>query len=578
MPTTTWTGGAADGDICNAANWDNGLPDSTVDAVIGGSDANLACLTAPDYIEVLTLSMAGFTGSVGNVAAGNKFFNVNTSGNVTLSAGMTVNNDATYGAMFNIQGDASFTLVSAGKRIQAVSMLPGADFTLGDNLTLDGGIGLGPTTDFHFSTYTLTLDPHAEINNDFSQGGAVTYGAGAKIVVQLDVVGTYRLIGSLSVPLPEVEAVATVAAVFSPKDIKTDSFSFDGNNVGTLGVALDLPTVECVGAATAVDATIVGMTFTDTTLDATDNCVDGGGNTNVYFGITTWDTGAGDGLWSTAGNWTFGVPDATVDAVIIGAGPAELDVWEAPSKSLDFSAYTGEWNQEDQGNNALVYGDLIFGDGMTFKGYTYFEFKANGSFTRGSCPMPPNGDLEIEASAGAVVTITDDARCYSLLFNGGATPHVAAAGVLHLIGVEALSGGTMSLASGLTFDPGATIEIESPGTQVCTAELTAPTGTNLPPISVDSTGGAVVIQSATAGSMNTPSFDMTGAGTALLRDTKLVVAGAAAAADSEIRDCTFAGGTELDASDNCVDGLGNTNVSFGAVGSPIASRPFLAPR
>jgi hypothetical protein len=50
----------------------------------------------------------------------------------------------------------------------------------------------------------------------------------------------------------------------------------------------------------------------------------------------------------------------------------------------------------------------------------------------------------------------------------------------------------------------------------------------------------------------------------------LSVTGAAVAHDATISNCDFSGGTELDATDGCTDGLGNTNVDFGVQANTTA--------
>jgi hypothetical protein len=85
-----------------------------------------------------------------------------------------------------------------------------------------------------------------------------------------------------------------------------------------------------------------------------------------------------------------------------------------------------------------------------------------------------------------------------------------------------------------------------------TADLTGTGG------SITATGSTVAV----GGDLDVDSVDLTG-GT-------WNVTGAATAANATITTSDFSGGTELDATDNCTDGLGNTNVDFGVQASTTA--------
>jgi hypothetical protein len=63
---------------------------------------------------------------------------------------------------------------------------------------------------------------------------------------------------------------------------------------------LHLTETQRIAYARFQDIHAIGLT-----VDATDDCIDGGGNTNVYFdGLRSWDGEGGDGNWSTAANWS----------------------------------------------------------------------------------------------------------------------------------------------------------------------------------------------------------------------------------------------------------------------------------
>src|SRR5690606_17416892 len=59
-------------------------------------------------------------------------------------------------------------------------------------------------------------------------------------------------------------------------------------------------------------------------IDAGDNCVDGGSNTNVNFtGVKYWDGGGSDTAWSTPENWSGDTAPIAGQDVIFGSFSAK---------------------------------------------------------------------------------------------------------------------------------------------------------------------------------------------------------------------------------------------------------------
>jgi hypothetical protein len=272
---------------------------------------------------------------------------------------------------------------------------------------------------------------------------------------------------------------------------------------------------------------------------------------------TTWNTNAGDGNWSTAGNWTNGVPDATKNAVITGSGPVTIDA-DGTFLTLDASAYAGTWDQHDY--NALnAHGNVTLGAGMSIvSGIVYILFNANAIFNTNGAPST-EGDYELAATC----TLTLGSDVLVDYFDAGGVGCVVALGTHKLLFHSEGGAGSASLnSSGGTFTWGAGggIDIVEPSGLNQNASISIPASVTVPPLTVSlGSSGTLGLNDGGAWTVTVASLVLTG-GAAV--NIVANVLGSAVAHNATITGSDFSAGSQLDASDGCVDGGGNTNVTF----------------
>ncbi len=349
---TIWTGTASDGDICNAANWSNGLPDETIDAIIGGSDTALVCLTAPYVLTCKGLDMSGFTGSVGDDDG--DVFEVSPHGAVVLTSAITVN----VNGGFAIDEGGSYTLTTGGLVVGYLAIGAGETVTLADDLVVSGAGGsplsFGSAATLVQGTHDITIRPYTgdfPMNIAFGNAAAVTWSGGATITLDFahtNTGSTFALNGNVAITLPPfvIETSGGATGEVQIGSFKAQSLSIAGPNITanhysleTIGdYTLDQATVLPVttgqvmtigGAATATDSTITDMDFSGgSTLFADVDSTDGGGNTNVTFAVpagppvptsVTPDSGSPDGLVPFT---ILGTGFSAVSGVTFGGTPA----------------------------------------------------------------------------------------------------------------------------------------------------------------------------------------------------------------------------------------------------------------
>lgn len=279
---------------------------------------------------------------------------------------------------------------------------------------------------------------------------------------------------------------------------------------------------------------------------------------------TTWNTNAGDGVWTTPGNWDNGLPDPTIDAVVTGAGAADITGFTNECKTLDMSAFTGAVAANSR---VFAYGSVTLGASMT-GGVLSISYQASGSLTT-------NGfsNLNVDASSGAyVLTLTQDT---SILGSFG----------LQLASGSTLAQGahTITSASYISVNDSGPITYSAGAKWIFTGSgdhFILTTATSAPPVEVldgnMQTFGAVVasylqlagtLTRATGTLTVTGDFSFTGtAMTAVQVGTLAIdVGGTAVAHDATIQYADFSGGTALDATDGCTSLGSNTDVLFGPV-------------
>lgn len=597
MTTTTWTNALADNDGDNAGNWDNGVPTSALDTVITGSDN----VTFAGAISMKSLDTTGYTGTFGGGS-------VVMYGDVTLGAGMS------FSGYIDFDFTVSATLTA--NNVEGINTIycTGADvITLGSHCRLTGG-GNTTVSNLAFGAYELRFP-----NGAGQIGiGAATYSAGAKIIV-----GAGACSFGHGGSIPPVECTDTDVTFTSGDTIASwthtgGSLVIDGagasitgnmtlTNMSNVGLTFDagwsvggnLSVTNCTlngtdfvftwtvtGTAVASLSTITDCDFSGgTELDAT-NCVDGTGNTNVSFSIvttsTTW-TGASTTSWHSAANWTNGVPDAFANVTFGGSVNCVVSSPVA-CRSIDFTGFTGTFTPHVSWD-FVVYGNITLVPGIG----TSFKCKIDND-----CTFTSNGATVSEIhvwNTDHVLTLADNLAVTKMFqFDGVGT---LAFGSNDLV----LGGSNMawvSLADVIyTYSAGASLTVNAATTNI---GVYAGTST-LPPTTLTgaSAGTVLDVVSLKAESIthnggtfkSSGTFETTGnctfnghafddnGGTGIvggnfvtyidLVDTNpivITVTGTAEAHDSTITYCDFSGGTELDASDNCVDGGNNTNVSF----------------
>ncbi len=228
-PTITNWLGTFDSDSSVPANWDNGVPTSSVNAIIAGS--NPMNLTNAGSLGAMGIDFSAYTGTLtitGAGAYGTFDLSVQNGGNLTLGAGMTI----TGGVGLSIIIGNAATLVTAGFQIFGVQSQYGATITLGDNLTTRYiNIGDGIPSTLAFGTKTLTVNPNSlpagGINGiTFGSGAVITYSTGAAINFQPTITGS-QFVSQASITLPPTTVTMTAGHYFVGNTANTSNWKFD---------------------------------------------------------------------------------------------------------------------------------------------------------------------------------------------------------------------------------------------------------------------------------------------------------------------------------------------------------------
>jgi hypothetical protein len=555
MTTNTWTQLSGSGYLWeDAANWSLGhAPLATEDAVLTGS----ADIGYDSGAQCKTLDASTFTGTLNHA-----FLQIKGPGTVTLGASSDFSN-----TRFAFNGSGAITLNSNWVPIGGLIISAGVSVTLTSAMqSLGGWSGLVNNGTMNLGNFDIT------VYNGVTMTGANawTWGTG-KLRMQSGstISGSSANLGSPSMPPVVMEGAG---------DLGT----------GDIRVA-------------SIDETSFVLARNGfTVFDPSNNPILPPSTT------TNWTGGASDNQWDSAGNWDNGVPTSSLDAVITGSGLIQTNS-EVNAKSIDFTGFTGTFDQDTVGNDVYVYGNLTLANGMTFAGYTFIGFKGSGTLIRGSAAA---SDLELAVmSPGVTCTLGD---------NGAAITAMTVYGGVLALGTRALTISQyleIKPTDGLTWSPGATILINVPDSSG--ANIIINENLTLPPTTVTGgTSSGCHIGNASAGTevpgtvhftslsltdvatlANDTDYETTGdltfsgvttsaayvmnwtvGGNFSATDSTIggtttrtfTVTGTAVAHNTTVTNCDFSGGTELDATDGCTNGLGNTNVDFGVQTSTTA--------
>ncbi len=292
---------------------------------------------------------------------------------------------------------------------------------------------------------------------------------------------------------------------------------------------------------------------------------------------SVWN-GVNSNLTTDADNFTpSGVPDETVDLSVTVAAPDDVD-GNLTVKNLDFTGFTGAYTRTLGSATIHTYGDVTFSAGMSIGVDTELDTFADSTITMAGLNLGAfggNGEFNIFGDA-STVTLADNFY-HTGYFECDGNDATIALGT-HTLTVKIVASND---GNGLFLTEGNGNVIMSHGS-----------------------GGKLVLIADTgvldfecyfplAASGTLPPTEMSGAGNFNLYDngpkltsllitnttvdgsnlsTPINVVGSNVATGSTISNCDFSDGTELDATDSCVDGGGNTNVNFG---TPDVTAPYI---
>ena len=322
--TVTWTGAAGDGLWSTAGNWDLGRrPEAGDDVVIGDS---------------VTYSVAAGTLAVRTVTLGTGAFLLVEGGQLTMGA-----LQSTQGTLVVLDGTVS---VQGATNLKQLHMLGGqvhlSDTTLGQ-LTLEDGTLTGAgasvlylTGSTHQPSHWLAgsisfgtvniVNPQAELivrgltqpiktlSGVLSNSGTLSIQAGN----QLTVSGAFSRFEQAATGTLQLQLTGGASIVPAQLNV-TNSASF----AGTLEVTGSMPSTIVGSRVPVMTYALAVGDFATVTLPtgpiglaaqrlATELDV------TVISARVTWTGAAGDGLWSTAGNWDLGRRPEAGDDVVIG--------------------------------------------------------------------------------------------------------------------------------------------------------------------------------------------------------------------------------------------------------------------
>lgn len=341
--------------------------------------------------------------------------------------------------------------------------------------------------------------------------------------------------------------------------------------------------------------------------------------TTNYIGVASTDA-------SDNSAWDNNAPDASVDAVI--ATSTECDINSTvEAHSIDFTGYTG--TLDSTGGNGLSAhgGNITLVPGMTIDNGAdpnndiYARFYGSGSLTfAGKTLYAFGGYVD-----GTAITLVDNGTIHSFGTDNGFTWTInQGTTALHWIGLneDGASFGENPNTPGKnqtwSWSTGASLLLDNAVDELVYVGF-HPDAPQWPPTTMDADGTWQFYENiphTAVATWSVKSFTLTSGDLVLYTDgtykaLEIVVeddvafnggsvahngwtwtisgnfvsngvdldgmtaevAGTNVAHDCTITDCDFSGGTELDATDGCTDGGGNTNVNFGA--APVTTTPVV---
>lgn len=182
--------------------------------------------------------------------------------------------------------------------------------------------------------------------------------------------GSYVVQWTISTCLTST-ANATITITAGPTITGTTPASRCGTGTVSLGAAASAGTINWYAAATGGSSLGTGTSFVTPSIsstttyyaDATSTCTTAT-RTSIAATVltgTTWTGLAGDGLWTSSGNWTCGLPTSTVDVTVPGSTTIQVPT-----------------NLTATAKNLLITGTLTLNSGSTLQ--VYGDFTNNGTF------------------------------------------------------------------------------------------------------------------------------------------------------------------------------------------------------
>ncbi len=290
-------------------------------------------------------------------------------------------------------------------------------------------------------------------------------------------------------------------------------------------------------------------------------------NVFLFTGLTTFDTDVGDGVWSNAVNWTYGVVTGEADGAVTGSGPITASGGLAAS-TLTFADYTGTLTPtgvsfDIYGEGAGGLADLTLSSGMTIAGAIAIHFWKSGTYDAAGQVIETVSTTNGE---DIVLTLASSARVLDLELDSVDAVIAQGANDLYVGSAEDTgpeSYGYLLVGAGCSFTwTSGRLILDTSGE--AGFEMDYESDIELPPIEVVGTNR--IFQDGAEPILAT-SLLVT---QATLDGGEWTVSGTAVAEYSEVANCDFTSGTNLDATNFCTDGGGTDGVDFPVAPGPLA--------
>ncbi len=455
----------------------------------------LALNTVLNTASSSTLSGAGAVSGTGAISNSGSFdiqndgtlaVDVTNSGTLTKSAGTSTSitnltNSGTIDIQSGILNATSTYTQTAGS-----TLLSGGGLTV-TTLSLNGGVLAGSGT----------------VSGDVANNGGTVQPGGSGKVGTLSITGGYvQNSGSIEIEVrgnggvsDHLDVTGAVTLNGTMDIIKINAFS--------VGNGLTLTPLTYASASGAFSSINVPEGFSNRP------SYDGNSLTVTLFDPTAawdWDNGAGDGLWTTALNWSSNILPGTSDDATIGAGFSVTlnNVASVNSLTLDGSL------------TLAAGGSLTLGSSSTFSNTSVFTMSAgalvaNGGFTSNGAYTQNGGTATFKGTsafntvslgAGSAMTMNLNAATTMASLTTGTgsnTPVIQGSGNVNVTGASTLNNANFGSGGVINFNGGVNI----------TGPVTVNRGTSL---NGGTLSGAGAI-SGTGAVNNTGSFDIQNGGT-----------------------------------------------------------------